>query len=524
MSELRTALKSGRTAELVTVVCLTAFYLYIASFVIGISFRDDSDYLRSGVLVNRFSFLTMQQWTPLYAVWFKLLAVFCPNPIWRYFLSWGLLVSAIALIPAWMKIPGAWAYTFLILGLPFLTVSPYVSLFAGAIILLGLCLMLRRRPSIPAALAASCGASFVLGYCRPEFDYGVFVAAICLIIAVIVERWPGRVRGLDGGPVSSARSTAVTALGVVVLAAAMYYVLRHAEHNRSGIAFAQHYSVRASERGLIPTGDSAWNSDYTERTFGIDTTHDATHVTASIGDFARAKPRLFLMHILANLCDRRTIVLVLLVLGVGLWPWLRKELRPLRAASVFFLVLSVPPLVDVVVIYPREHYAMLLVPALIIFAVRLADPLLRKQPRVLWVVAAGFVLIWTLTLRRHHPTTPGSAFAAERLNLRRVECARDVDEAAVSSYPVVFDVVQIPDVYFVHPRTNAALAAPGTWTDFKSWVAGNRPAWVSVDADLGARYGVTAGEMDEFLRDDMKYARHLCPAEAQLAIYTNDAR
>jgi hypothetical protein len=131
----------------------------------------------------------------------------------------------------------------------------------------------------------------------------------------------------------------------------MLYVLAHAQHNRSGIAFAQHYSVRASERGLVPKGDAAWNSDYTERTFGIDTSHDATHVTASIGDFARAKPRLFLRHILTNLCDSRTVLFLPLVLAVGLWPWFRKDLRPLRAASAFFLVICVPPLADIVVIH-----------------------------------------------------------------------------------------------------------------------------------------------------------------------------
>jgi hypothetical protein len=83
----------------------------------------------------------------------ELLALFCPNPVWRYFLSWALLAGLIAVVPTWMKMPGAWAYTFLVLCFPFLTVSPYVSLFAAAILLLGLCLVLRRRPAVSEALA-----------------------------------------------------------------------------------------------------------------------------------------------------------------------------------------------------------------------------------------------------------------------------------------------------------------------------------------------------------------------------------
>jgi len=525
---VRLTLKSARMAEVATVLCLTAFYLYIASLVIGISFRDDTDYLRSGVLVNRFSFLSMQEWTPLYAVWFKLLALFCPNPVWRYFLSWGLLASLIAVLPAWMKMPGAWAYTFLILCFPFLTVSPYVSLFAAAILLLGLCLVLRRRPSVSGALAAACGVCFVVGFCRPEFDYGVFLSAIGTIAALVVElvvgRRRGRPGGLEGARSSSRRSAIAKGLAVVCLAGAMGYVLAHTENNRSGIAFAQHYSVRASERGLVPKGDAAWNSDYTERTFGIDTTHDATHGTASIADFARAKPGLFLRHILTNLSDSRTLFFLPLVLAVGLLPWLREELRPLRAASAFFLMVSVPPLVDIVAIYPRDHYAILLVPVLILLAVQLAKPLLRERPPVPWVLAAGFALIWFLTFHRQHQTAPGSALTGERLNLRRVQCARSVDQAAVSPNSAILDAAQIPAIYLVHPRTSTAPGTLPDWAGFKAWAVQTRPAWISVDADLATQYWVTPMQLDEFLQDDMGYTAHPCPAEAQLAIYTNGDR
>lgn len=524
MSKQWSTLKSARTVEIATVLCLTAFYLYIASLVLGISFRDDTDYLRSGVLVNRFSFLSMQEWTPLYAVWFKFLALFCPNPVWRYFLSWGLLASFIALVPLWMKMPAAWVYTFLILCFPFLTVSPYVSLFAAAIILLGLCLVLRRKPSVSGALAASCGVCFVVGFCRPEFDYGVFLSAIGTIAALILEHSSDKSPGVGGTFVSSKRSAIATGVAVACLAGVMLYVLAHAQHNRSGTAFAQHYSVRASERGLVPKGDAAWNSDYTERTFGIDTSHDATHGTASIADFARAKPRLFLRHILTNLCDSRTVIFLPLVLVVALWPWIRKDLRSLRAASAFFVMVSLPPLVDIVVIYPRDHYAILLVPALIVLAVRLAEPLLRKNPPVPWVLAIGFALIWLLTLHRHHPTAPESALTGERLNLRRVQCARNVDRAAVSPNSVIFDAARIPAIYLVHPRTNTAPAALRDWSEFKIWAVQTRPAWISVDADLATQYHVTPMQFAQFLQNNMGYSPHLCPAEAQLAIYTNDYR
>jgi hypothetical protein len=313
-------------------------------------------------------------------------------------------------------------------------------------------------------------------------------------------------------------------LAVVCLAAMMSWVIGHAEHNRSGIAFAQHYSVRASERGLVPKGDAAWNSDYTERTFGIDTGHDATHGTVSIGDFARARPGLFLRHMLTNLCDGRTLFLLPIVLGVGLLPWFREDLRPLRAAGAFFLMIGVPPLADIVAIYPRDHYAILLVPSLVLLGVQVARPLLRKRPPTVWVLGAGFALIWLLTLHRQHSTVARSVLTLEQRNLRRVECMREVDQAAASANSAVFDAAQIPAIYLAHPRTDVGITDLRDWPAFKAWAMQTRPAWISVDGDMARRYGVTPIQVDGFLQSDMGYTQHVCPAEAQLAIYTNDAR
>jgi len=519
---LRLTLKSTRTVEFATLLCLTAFYLYIASHILGISFRDDTDYLSSGVLVRGSSFLFAQEWTPLYAAWFKFLTLLCPSPVWRYFLSWGLLAIFLAMLPAAMKTPGAWAYTFLILGFPFLTVSPYVSLFAAAILLLGLCLVLRLRPSVSGALAAACGVCFVLGFCRPEFDYGVFLAAFATLLALVIEHWPVKFPAFANARVPSMRSAIATGVAVACLAAAMLYVLAHTEHNRSGIAFAQHYSVRASERGLVPKGDAAWNSDYTERTFGVDSTHDATHGTASIADFARAKPGLFLRHILTNLCDIRTIVFLPLVLAVALWPWFRSDLRSLRPAGAFFLAVSLPPLADIAVIYPRDHYAILLVPALIVLALQMSGPLLRTKPPAPWMLVPGFALIWFTTLHRQHPTAAGSPLTLEQLNLRRVECARGIDRSTAPANPVIFDAAATPAVYLAHPRTSTAPADLPGWSEFKTWTAQTRPAWISTDVELATQYGVTPVQLDRFLQNDLGYKAHVCPGEAQLTIYTSD--
>jgi hypothetical protein len=60
------------------------------------------------------------------------------------------------------------------------------------------------------------------------------------------------------------------------------------------------------------------------------------------------------------------------------------------------------------------------------------------------------------------------------------------------------------------------------WAAFKAGAVRVRPAWISVDAELARQYGVTPMQLDQFLQDDMGYTLHLCPVDAQLAIYAND--
>jgi hypothetical protein len=49
------------------------------------------------------------------------------------------------------------------------------------------------------------------------------------------------------------------------------------------------------------------------------------------------------------------------------------------------------------------------------------------------------------------------------------------------------------------------------WTNFQAWVQYNRPAWVEVSPAVTSFYGVSAADMDTYLRG-RGYTPHACPA------------
>ncbi len=100
-----------RRLELLALIALTAAFLLCAARSIGIDRHDETLYLASAPYTTLTSFYTHQSWAPLYSVWYGALAWVVPDPLTRYFASWALLVSFLALLTALLKLPGAWIYT-----------------------------------------------------------------------------------------------------------------------------------------------------------------------------------------------------------------------------------------------------------------------------------------------------------------------------------------------------------------------------------------------------------------------------
>jgi hypothetical protein len=406
-----------------------------------------------------------------------------------------------------------------------------VGLFASVMVLTGLCWLLRRRLSFAETAFAACVLSFCVTFCRPEYNYGVLICAAATIVAVIAERLSAR-HAETSGPLASSKAPAwLLLLAAIGLAAITLALIAKAPSQRSGMAFAQHFNIRSAFRGEIPLGPDTWRSNYAELRFGVDTGHNAGESTASIGEFFRANPRLFLRQVFDNLTDSHTIFLLAFLLGVVLLPWLRKDTASLRPASLFVLLVSVPPLAGIIVIFPHNHYAAILLPSLTLFALQVLNVERWPRPSIPWVLAPGVALLAYLYIGRAHMQKTPMSF--ERLNLLRIECERQWDQPGSHANASVFSVNEIFPAFLDGPRPLVFPWTLSTWDQFQSWAVENQPAWISVDTPvssqygyvpLATRYGVTPEQLAAFLQRGLGYTAHACRADAQLTVYTHDKR
>lgn len=464
---------------------------------------DDAMYLASGSHLHASMFWNDLTSMPLYALWFKVLAAVCGDSVWRQFLSWGLLVLLVGALPLVAEIPLAWLYAAVLIALPFFEIRPYVSLFAGMFFVAGMVLLLRRQMSFAEAAAVACGACFLVAYCRPEYQYGVFFAALAVVIAVVVE-----------GKGESKRHVLRLLLPVLALAGAMVYVAAHSETERSGVAFAQHFNQRAANEGLIPQ-QGAWGSTYAYEAFGIDVT--AQGGKHSIGEFFRANPRMFLKHVLLNVVSPGTLLFLALSLSVMLWPWFDAGKRSLRPASLFLLLIALPTFVSLFLIFPDRHYMSIVFPSLLLLGLQMMGvERTRKVESARWIPVAALLLMGFIGLRGT-ALVKGPRF---RPGLRTIGCLRGVEDLRQGGNSVVYDPVGVKDVYLRSPKTLAHPDEAG-WPGFEAWARKTRPDWILMTPDVERQFGVSQAALDAFVAGELGYDAHVCAASTELTVYVS---
>ncbi|MEL0028008.1 MAG: hypothetical protein VW625_04990 [Perlucidibaca sp.] len=468
-----------------------------------IGFYDETIYLASGASVTPAAFWHGLETGPLYGVWYHLLGLVCPDPVWRYFLSWGLLVSLLVLLPVLARAPSAWLYALVLLALPVFRIWPYVSLFAGLWLVLGL-LWLRRRQLTPGGAAVlALAVSAVAAFARSEHVYGVFSACRALLVLALSGR-----TGLGR------RALAALLVLALALTAGLACIQRASDSGRSGVAFAQHYNLRAAEQGLI--ADDPWTSDYALRVFHVDAGHNAATTTLPLGAYAKADPARFLGHVMTNLRDPRTLVLTLLVLALSLWPWLRRG-REQQAAGLYVLLVSLPPLAASLLIYPRYHYAVTILPVLVLHAVALLRCERWLPARhVRWLAALAllpmlvFALAPDLLAQRSLPSRPG---------LTAISCLRTLETERAGQGGLMLDPIGFPATYLRQPWRRVGAQDFSGWPDFTRWLDTARPDWVLVTPGLAGHFGQSPAALDTRLTVTAGYLPRHCPAPSGLTVY-----
>lgn len=487
-------------SEAWVVLALLVVFLALSWCWQDIGLHDETIYLASGGQVGLQQFWRGLETAPLYGSWYQLLSLICPDPEWRYFLSWVVLVSLLTALPLAWRVPGAWTYALVLVCLPVFRIWPYVSLFTGLLLLVGLLLVRQRKLAVGPAIVVAFLACFVAAFARSEYVYGVF-CALALFVCVA----PMRLAGL------SRRSGCLLAMLVLVLAVLLVMIQQQSDSGRSGIAFAQHYNLRAAEQGLLGAG-SPWTSDYALTLFQLDPGHNAANTRAPLGAFLRADPELFFAHVLTNVKDPRTLALVLLVLALVSWPWVRSDVT-LRPAATYVFLISLPALAASVLIYPRYHYAVAIVPALLLYLV----DLLRCQVwlrliHMRWLMPLALLLMLVFALA---PDWLSGRSVPSRPGLATIDCLQRLDQ--VRPPGLMFDSVGYPQAYLRAGWQRVGEQDIEGWDTFVDWLAKARPDWVLVTPTLAAHFQRTPAELAAALT--VGYQPYHCQAPAALTIY-----
>jgi hypothetical protein len=491
-------------------VFATIVFLVLAGRLIGIDPFDESLYLQGARWFHIDQIVGNQAWAPLYNFWYRGLEFVVSDPVKRYFVSWTLLVSFLALFPHVMRIRGAWIYTLLLLSLPVLLPVPYVSQFAAVWLLIGMCIAIRMQDRLPPfwlMFALASVTCFIAAFARPEYQDGVEFSALAAAIALFFER-----KSVKNKP-----RAMLAVFGSLVLAVTIHHIALHAAGDRSGFAFVDSVNMRASEKGLL--GDeSPWTSTYAQSQFHLDVGHRAPLVKAPIGQYFFANPKLFLSHVFDNVFDIRDLSAIFVITALMLWTWLRPENRTKRPVSAYFVSVCVAPIAGILLIYPREHYLVSMTPSLLLFAVYLIEPQRWFAPTVARVAAfaAVFLLFVSLTYVRlqHEP------FGSQRRHVIELRCVQQADFAAAPSHTLVFDTAHGMAPYMHQFRYPVYPEELNGWEGFKTWAVTNHPAWIAMHPQTERLYKITPAQMVEFAQQ-IGYKAQPCATDPTFLIFTN---
>lgn len=369
-------------------IALTIYYLIAAIFSQDIGLHDESTfYLSQKDRLTLGSFFTQAEYGPLYAAWYKVIAWVVRDNIALYFASWGLLVAlSVELMRRATQSVGSIIPVLIALGLPIFKVSPYVGLFASAVLMLGF-IAAKTRKSADAAVIVTAVAGLCAGLARPEFLYAPSMLLLGCVAHAVIRKRPA----------------AKTILVCLLIAALGIFISRSSDTGRGVVAFEQHFNLRASERGEMGN-EFPWTSRHARELFFKNSDKDVKY---KLSDYVKAAPMEVVKHIARNAIDPRTLMLGLAAVAIAFF--LFRAGQPFGA--MYVAVMALPPLISCTLIYPRNHYIVsilmtLLAGACIAGAHLLSghDKLKRlKGPVIVVLVLLVFVFSLNIKALRTHP-------------------------------------------------------------------------------------------------------------------------
>jgi len=362
MRELALPSKPWRLLELPAVLAIIVVTAIRAISTSDLVLYDETSYLRQGLAI-RDGLLPHFTSGATYADLYYALSLLSNEPVGLYFA--GRATSATLLVLAvWICVrmlagaPLGWVTAAAIAATPIPYVWPGVSAPATGLLLVALTLAVRYPGT--ASIGAGAGMVWIAAGARPEL---VWVAVSWSAAAVVLL---ARQALRHERPIGiSIVSTTLGALLVPIVLAVM-----HGNPFRSGgrewVAFSQHYSLRNASSGLDPWVDS---SVIVSEDFGS---------ARSVSEAIATNPSAFIGHMLGNLLDTPRVVVA------NLWGFGGRDVASLVGALIVFLLL----VSALVTLFRYRHAA--------VSALRQQWTLVRNGPRLAALVLTGVLLTVTL--------------------------------------------------------------------------------------------------------------------------------
>lgn len=372
----------------IAIVVSGLVYTSNIEYFLDIGLYDESHYLNRG---QKFAQeIPAAEESPLYAMWYYFLSFFQPDPIKLYYLNYKFLTVLVPLL-IFLVLRACKKGAFLSIGISIVflyssanfPVWPKVSHFALVVLLFGFLICIHLKDWL-LRFFVLCIFSLAASFIRPEFFIS-FILFAALIVIVFIKSWVGA---------RQYRVHRTVALCITLLAASglmIKFGLPIGSGERSLFAFGQHYSLNYVK----------WQNDTRNPWTNWDTILNSEFGSPrSIADAAKNNPSAFAKHIFFNLIktpakllylarpyptNKFSLVLILFGLGsitafaaiklfrprdIELFGKLKTIAKENAATLGILTILLIPLVASAGVIYPRDHYLLMLgVFLLIVFVV-----------------------------------------------------------------------------------------------------------------------------------------------------------
>lgn len=338
----------------ILILIFVVFSTFNYVFSKDIIFYDEVSYLEKGVYLNNHIF----EDGFIYYIYYKILSIFIAEKVTIYKVSNLILILSNYII-IYTILTGKKNKDLIILLISLFYTStkildlwPFITLFTSIFIMyLIYSLQTKKNNKINILVIL-----FILVYIRPEFTYSFYLYLVFIIINSIIKK---------------------KYFSINYYIFALLLIIINIKNNvlsiRAHQAFAQHYTLRLHQLGLIPKSINPWTT-----TYYFDLIFPNTN---SLFQILLIYPEKLFKHIWSNFLDIPINILSLLNDDISLIPmylfliiliilYVRNYLNKLIIYNkniILFVILLSPILSSALIIYPRDHYLFQLLIIIFVF-------------------------------------------------------------------------------------------------------------------------------------------------------------